>query len=124
MPSSISPNAKIASFTIPFNYEDIRDQNDGCVTKVSWWPEQWPEQWPKTNENKILSLLYFSALSKKKIAEQLGINADSNSLKTALSALLNRQWIERTLNVKPTSPLQKYRVTIQGKKQILNGPWH
>jgi len=113
--------------SMPFEIKEIRNSVDGWGQRVQWWPEQWPEQWPErwpeqwpeTNANKILSLLYFRAMSKKEISAKLNIHIDSNSLKLALRDLLDKNFIEMTLKDKPTSTLQKYRITAQGARLLL-----
>ena len=106
---------------------NARNNRDGCPLEVSWWPKSWPESWPKswpkswpeTNENKILSLLYFRAMSKSELALALNVSPDSNSLKQAIRGLKKgRAYIEYTLKDKPNSRFQKYRITRSGIEAI------
>ena len=60
------------------------------------------------------------AMSKKQIANKLNIGIDSNSLKSAIKVLLEKGFIEMTLKDKPTSTLQKYRITTMGANYVKN----
>lgn len=64
--------------------------------------------------NKILSLLYFGERSKSELSERTGVTTDANSLKQALRQLLDGKLIAYTIPGKPTSRLQKYRLTPKG----------
>ena len=106
---------------------NARNSHDGSPLEVSWWPKSWPESWPKswpkswpeTNGNKILSLLYFRAMSKRELAQALNVSPDSNSLKQAIRGLKEgRAYIEYTLKDKPNSRFQKYRITRSGIEAI------
>ena len=119
LPLATNPGNVYVNDTMPFKIVEIRNSDDGWGQRVQWWPEQWPEQWPETNANKILSLLYFRAMSKKEIALKLNIQIDSNSLKSALKDLMDRDFIEMTLKDKPTSVFQKYRITAKGATHLL-----
>lgn len=77
--------------------------------------ESWPESWPKTMANKILSLLYFGKSSKSALSERTGVTTDANSLKQALYRLLDEKLIDYTIPSKPSSRLQKYRLTDKGR---------
>jgi len=58
-------------------------------------------------------------MSKKELAEKLGVATDSNSLKQALWGLTDgKKYVELTLKDKPTSRLQKYRLTREGVEYI------
>lgn len=95
-----------------------RNPADGIEWPESWpesWPKSWPESWPESNENKILSLLWFGEKSKKELAGKIGIAADAHSLKAAIRSLLeDKKYIEQTIKDKPMSRLQKYRLTLAG----------
>ena len=68
--------------------------------------------------NKIFSLLYFGEKSKSELSERVGVTTGANSLKKALRQLLDEKLIVYTLPDKPTSRLQKYRLTPKGKEVL------
>ena len=87
----------------------------------SWpksWPESWPESWPQTLTNKIIALAFFGEISRSELARRLGVNPKTNSLGQALNQLKNGGFIEYTLPAKPTSHLQKYRLTEKSKNLL------
>ena len=94
--------------------EGGRDEASGKTP----WPESWPESWPRTMANKIFSLLYFGEKSKSELSERVGVTTGANSLKKALRQLLDEKLIVYTLPDKPTSRLQKYRLTPKGKEVL------
>lgn len=82
------------------------------------WPESWPESWPETMANKIQFLLYSGEKSKSEIALLVSVTTGANSLKKALRQLMEEKLIVYTLPKKPTSRLQKYRLTSKGKTRL------
>ena len=107
---------------VPFRGLGVRSSTGIIEWPGSWpesWPGSWPESWPKSNENKILSLLWSGEKSKKELADKIGIAADANSLKTAIRSLFAvRKYIEHTIKDKPASRMQKYRLTSTGISYI------
>ena len=91
----------------------------------SWpksWLESWPKPWPQTLANKIIALAFFGEISRSELATRLGINPKTNSLGQALNQLKNGGFIEHTLPAKPTSHLQKYRLTEKGTAILQSSP--
>lgn len=87
----------------------------------SWpqtWPQSWPESWPKTNENKVLSLLFFGEKSRRDLAQRMSIGPKTNSFRVAISRLLREGWVEPSIPDRPNSRLQKYRLTDKGRAAL------
>ncbi len=63
---------------------------------------------------RMLMLLASEPLSAMGLAEALGLQSKTGSLKRALSELLERELIAYTIPDKPGSRLQKYRLTSKG----------
>ncbi|NLC40149.1 MAG: hypothetical protein GX763_04425 [Clostridiaceae bacterium] len=69
-------------------------------------------------QKKVLKSLAEKALSRKDIFEVIGISGDSRSFTRHISPLISDGLIEMTLPDKPTSRLQKYRLTDKGKVRL------
>ncbi|MBI2060371.1 MAG: putative DNA binding domain-containing protein [Nitrospirae bacterium] len=65
---------------------------------------------------RVLNVLSRSALSARALAEALGLRSKTGALKRTLNELLAEGLIEYTLPEKPSSRLQKYRLTRAGEK--------
>lgn len=82
-------------------------------------PESRPEIRPESKlVIKILHVLKESPLSRSEIARQLGHKSISSGLKKQITSLLNQKLIEMTIPHKPTSRLQKYRLTELGWRLV------
>jgi Fic family protein len=68
----------------------------------------------------VLKTLEIASLSRKEIFTAIGLNSDSRSFKRHIEPLLSENYIEMTLPDKPTSRLQKYRLTDKGMTAIKN----
>ena len=66
----------------------------------------------------VLTSLKGKALSRKEIFAAIGRNGDSRSFKRHIEPLIEAGLIEMTVPDKPTSRLQKYRLTDRGKFQL------
>ena len=72
----------------------------------------------------VLNALRKTPLAMKELVTVLGLKSKTGALKRTVNELLSGRWIEYTIPVKPTSRLQKYRITALGKealKQQTNG---
>ena len=69
----------------------------------------------------VLKSLKYKALSRKEIFMAVGMNSDSRSFKRHIEPLIEVGLVEMTLPDKPTSRLQKYRLTNGGKALIADG---
>lgn len=67
---------------------------------------------------KVMLLLHNKTLSKSELAGLLGHKTVSGELNKQVKALLNHAFIEMTIPDKPSSRLQKYRLSMRGKKEI------
>lgn len=67
---------------------------------------------------KVMLLLQDKTLSKSELAHLLGHKTVSGELNKQVKALLNHSFIEMTIPDKPSSRLQKYRLSTLGKKKL------
>lgn len=70
------------------------------------------------SEEQIKSVLIFlknSELSASEIVSELGLGSKTGAFKRLIKDLLEKQFIEYTIPDKPSSRLQKYRLTKTGK---------
>ncbi len=64
---------------------------------------------------RLLGAVISSTLSREELQSVTGIKHREHLRKTYLEPLITSGWIERTIPDKPTSSLQKYRVTEKGR---------
>jgi ATP-dependent DNA helicase RecG len=76
--------------------------------------ESRPESQPESIEMRILAYLAAKELSKAELAEKLGNKEISGHLNSVLRTLASDGHAEWTIPGKPTSRLQKYRITADG----------
>ena len=77
-------------------------------------PESRPESQPESLERRVLGLLADGPLSKSELSSRLGQKEVSGHLNQVIRVLLADQTVEYTRPEKPTSRLQKYRLTDKG----------
>ncbi len=77
-------------------------------------PESRPESQPESLERRVLGLLADGPLSKSVLSSRLGQKEVSGHLNQVIRVLLADQTVEYTRPEKPTSRLQKYRLTDKG----------
>jgi ATP-dependent DNA helicase RecG len=78
-------------------------------------PESGPESRPESLTTRVLRLLAEGSLSKAELSAQLGERAVSRQLNQIVRDLLVQELIARTVPDKPTSRLQRYRLTDAGR---------
>ena len=78
-------------------------------------PESQPESQPESLELRVLAMLADEPLSKAQISSRLGHKEISGQLNKVMRLLLAEDNIEYTLPDKPSSRLQKYRLTRKGR---------
>ena len=92
--------------------------SDGFVTTIRRKAGQaiatQPESQPESMEYRVLSLLAAAPLSKSAISKGLGQKEISGYLNQTIRVLLNDQTVEYTMPDKPSSRLQRYRLTAKG----------
>ncbi len=81
-------------------------------------PEWGPEWGPESIAARIIYALQDGPLSKSEIGDALGHQSISRKLNERVRELLGRKIIELTIPEKPTSRLQKYRLTEKGRKMM------
>src|SRR5262245_30306108 len=79
-------------------------------------PESWPESLPESLALRVLRLLGDGPLSKSDLSIRLGQKAISRSLNDSVRALAANGAITPTIPDKPSSRLQRYRLTEQGRE--------
>jgi Fic family protein len=67
----------------------------------------------------VLKALEHASLSRKELFASIGINPDSRAFKRNIEPLITAGYIEMTLPDKPSSKLQKYRLTTSGVQILL-----
>lgn len=68
--------------------------------------------------DRIIELLESGSLSAAELVDGLGLKSKSGALKRSLQQLLDDGLAEYTIPDKPSSRLQKYRLTEKGKKAL------
>ncbi|MFH1968773.1 MAG: Fic family protein [Verrucomicrobiota bacterium] len=66
----------------------------------------------------MLNALRQTPLGMKELVTVLGLKSKTGALKRTVNELLSGNWIEYTIPAKPTSRLQKYRITPLGKEVL------
>jgi predicted HTH transcriptional regulator len=84
------------------------------IGEASGRPESRPESQPESLERRVLGLLADGSLSKSELSSRLGQKEVSGHLNQVIRILLADQTVEYTRPEKPTSRLQKYRLTDKG----------
>lgn len=84
------------------------------IGEASGRPESQPESQPESLERRVLGLLADGRLSKSELSSRLGQKEVSGHLNQVIRVLLADQTVEYTRPEKPTSRLQKYRLTDKG----------
>ena len=87
--------------------------------EVTAQPESGPESGPESMAVRILMILSETCRSKSEIADALGHTSISSKLNLRVNELLVAGLIEWTIPDKPTSRLQKYRLTDKGRAAFL-----
>jgi ATP-dependent DNA helicase RecG len=100
-------------FTVIFPRPTATPETTG---KAESRPESRPESQPESLTNRILGLLGDEPLSKSDISARLGQKKVSGQLNKVIRTLLTNELIAFTIPEKPSSRLQKYRLTQTGKR--------
>lgn len=97
--------------------------DDSGGFKITIWrgkPESLPEALPESLQSKVLVLLANGPMQKSELSKSLGQKAISSQLNTVVRELVADQLIEYTIPDKPNSRLQKYRLTDNGRRELMN----
>ena len=81
-------------------------------------PELRPESQPESMTVQILTSLEGGPLSKSEISNRLGQKSVSGHLNKVMRTLLADKLVEYTIPEKPTSRLQKYCLTVNGRQHL------
>lgn len=81
-------------------------------------PESQPEWQPESLEDRVLWLLASQTLGKAAIATHLGQKSVSGQLNKVIRQLLAQGLVEQTVQGRPGSRLQKYRLTADGQAAL------
>jgi len=93
-------------------------QIDSTELRPESGPELGPELGPESIKRRIIEALATQALSKSEIAAALGHKSISGKLNQRMRQMLSDKYIEYTIPEKPSSRLQKYRLTAAGKQLL------
>ena len=69
----------------------------------------------------VLRALEYKSLSRKEIFDAIGMSNDFRAFKRNIEPLITNGFVETTVSNKPSSKLQKYRLTDTGKGLISSG---
>ncbi len=97
--------------------------DDSSGFKVTIWranPKGQPETQAHNLTSKALNLIADGPRQKSELSKSLGQKRISGRLNKVVQHLLSDEMIEYTLPDKPTSRLQKYRLTEKGRTELLN----
>ena len=101
--------------------------DDSSGFKVTIWRanpkgqlESQPESQAHNLTSKVLNLIADGPMQKSELSKSLGQKQISGQLNKVVQHLLIDEMIEYTLPDKPTSRLQKYRLTEKGRTELLN----
>ncbi len=114
---STAKRANDSSSFIEFTLSAVLDSLSGQLEKLQNQEKMLSDDLSDT-QKKVLKSLAEKALSRKDIFEAIGISGDSRSFTRHISPLISDGLIEMTLPDKPTSRLQKYRLTDKGKVRV------
>ncbi len=86
------------------------------AAEVSSRPELGPESRPESIFERVIKELLIGARSKSELSAALGHRSVSGKLNERIREMLADNFIAYTIPDKPTSRLQKYRLTSKGRK--------
>ncbi len=99
---------------MPSNLLTSAQPKSGAESKA----ESGAESGAESQENRVLAALAGGPLGKAELANQLGLLAVTGALNRSVRRLLDAALIESTLPDKPSSRLQKYRLTVAGQMHL------
>ncbi len=112
----------IVTFKAPMVADNAADSSKRSSVPSSGQPESQPESRPESRpeslELRVLQLLKSQALGKVEISLQLGQKEVSGQLNKVMRGLVSQGLLQYTIPGKPTSRLQKYRLTPAGVKAL------
>jgi len=114
---------KYFEFTIPELDKEV-DMASDLVSAMFGTkpPTQLPIQLPTQSGDPVTSLLrtlFDGEMAPGKLREALGVRHRPNFRENYLDPAIEAGFIERTIPKKPTSPLQKYRITEKGRNALI-----
>jgi len=102
----------------PLSLTIRRPAGQAAMPQPESQPESRPESQPESLEGRVLALLAGGPLSKAELASRLGHKEISGQLNKIIRLLLAEQNVEQTIPLKPTSRLQKYRLSAKGNAHL------
>jgi predicted HTH transcriptional regulator len=114
---------KYFEFTIPELDKEVDMASDLVKAMFSAKkPTQLPTQLPTQSDDPVMRLLQVlvqGEMSSSKLREMLGIKHRPNFRDNYLHPAIEAGFIEHTIPDKPTTPLQKYRITDKGREALI-----
>lgn len=106
-------------FRIVVKTQDFTNPIDSLsVSRAKTQPETQPESQPESLEVRVLRLLRNGPLAKSEMSLALGQKNISGQLNKVIRKLIADGLIEMTIPDKPSSRLQKYRLTAEGSEML------
>lgn len=108
--------SRFVRVSLPISLDALQLETENDSTHLGAQSEAQSER--DTHGVNILKFLLKNDLSISEIREYLALESNSGALKRALKWLVVNKFIEYTIPEKPSSRLQRYRITKKGKQLL------